>query len=79
MPPSHSYEKHGESLKKLGVQLVGKRIFIRIRKEVDDEFAFLEEVKTLVPPPEGQAERPKRPNSFEDPSKILRTPFVTTL
>jgi hypothetical protein len=47
------YERHSEYLKAHGVQLVGKRIFIRTRREVDDGVALYEEVMAVVPPPEG--------------------------
>jgi len=51
------YQKHGEYLKAHSVHLTGKRIFIRTRRESDDGPALYEEVKALVPAPEGQPGR----------------------
>ena len=62
------FQKHGEYIKEHRVQLAGKRIFIRIRQEVDDGPNLYEEVKALVPEPEGRARRQKGPNPFEAPS-----------
>ena len=46
------FEKHGEYLRNHRVQLVGKRIFIRIRQEMDDGTHLYEEVSAIVPAPE---------------------------
>jgi hypothetical protein len=54
------FKMHGGYIKKHGVQLAGKRIFIRIRQEVDDGPNLYEEVKALVPEPEGRAGRQKK-------------------
>ena len=62
------YAKHGEFLKARRVQLVGKRIFIRTRQELDDGPGFYEEVAAVVPPPAGPADLQKDPKSFEAPS-----------
>ena len=43
------FQKHGEYIKKHRVRLAGKRIFIRIRREVDGGVDLYEEVKALVP------------------------------
>jgi hypothetical protein len=43
------FQKHGEHIKKHRMQLAGKRIFIRIRREVDDGDDLYEEVNALVP------------------------------
>lgn len=50
------FQKHGEYLRAHGVYLVGKRIFIRTRLELDDGVALYEEVQAVVPPPQGQSE-----------------------
>jgi hypothetical protein len=56
------FMKHGEHLEQHGVRLEGKRIFIRIRQEVDGGSANLyEEVSAVVPESEGRAKRQKRP------------------
>jgi hypothetical protein len=56
------FMKHGEYLEQHGVRLEGKRIFIRIRQEVDGGSANLyEEVSAVVPEPEDRAKRQKRP------------------
>ena len=54
------FRKHGEYIKQRRVRLAGKRIFIRIRQEVDGGPNLFEEVKALVPEPEGRAGRQKR-------------------
>jgi hypothetical protein len=43
------FQKHGEYIRKHRVQLAGKRIFIRIRREVDGGADSYEEVSALVP------------------------------
>ena len=50
------FKKHGEHILQHGVELVGKRIFIRIRQEMDDGASLFEEVQAVIPPPE----RPRR-------------------
>jgi hypothetical protein len=62
------YQKHGEYLKTHSVHIIGKRIFIRTRQESDDGPALYEEVKAVVPAPEGRAGRQKSPIPFEAPS-----------
>jgi hypothetical protein len=47
------FKKHREYLIRRQVQLVGKRIFIRIRREVDEGANLYEEVHAVVPVPEG--------------------------
>jgi hypothetical protein len=46
------FRKHRGYLLKNYVQLVGKRIFIRLRWERDDGPQFYEQVQAIVPPPE---------------------------
>ena len=56
------FMKHGEYIKQHGVQLEGKRIFIRVRQEVDGGGASLyEEVNAVVPGPEERSRRQKKP------------------
>ena len=53
------FMKHGPYIKQHGIELAGKRIFIRIRQETDDGADLYEEVKAVVPEPEGRARRQK--------------------
>ena len=69
------FMKHGAYIQKHGVELAGKRIFIRLRREMDDGADLYEEVNAVVPEPEGRARRQKRPNPVVTPSK---SPVVTT-
>ncbi len=62
------YEKFGEHLKVHSVQLTGKRIFIRTRRESDEGPPVFEEVKAVVPPPEGPRKSQKPLIPFEAPS-----------
>jgi hypothetical protein len=62
------FMKHGAYIKQHGVELAGKRIFIRIRQETDDGANLYEEVNAVVPEPEGRARRQKRPNPVVTPS-----------
>lgn len=64
------FEKHGEYIKEHGLQLAGKRIFIRLRPETDDGPNLYEQVRAVVPQPEVQMSK-KGPVS----SKELRTSF----
>jgi hypothetical protein len=50
------FKKHGGYIKQQGVELVGKRVFIRTRQEMDDGANLFEEVQAVIPPPE----RPRR-------------------
>ena len=43
------FQKHGEYIKKHRVELAGKRIFIRVRQEVDGGADLYEEVCAVVP------------------------------
>jgi hypothetical protein len=54
------FQKHGAYIKANSVQTVGKRIVIRLRQEFDTGPAVYEEVRAVVPPPEGRARRAKR-------------------
>jgi hypothetical protein len=63
-------DKHGAQIKERGLQLVGKRIFVRLRLEVDEGVALFEQAKAKVPKPEVEIDR-KGPIS----SNKLRTSF----
>jgi hypothetical protein len=62
------FTKHGPYIQEHGVELTRKRIFIRLRREMDDGANLYEEVKAVVPEPEGRARRQKRPNPIVTPS-----------
>jgi hypothetical protein len=47
------FEKHGEHMRAHHVPLVGKRIFVRVRLEVDEGAALYEQVSAVVHPPPG--------------------------
>ena len=61
------FQKHGAYIQEHGVWLEGKRIFIRIRPEVDEGANLYEEVQAVVPEPEERTRRQKRPNSTVTP------------
>ena len=78
------FAKHGESIRRHGLPLEGKRIFIRVRQEVDDGVQLYEQVKAVVPKAEVQMGK-KGPSSskevrrgFEGGSKGLRSITPTT-
>jgi hypothetical protein len=64
------FKKHGEYIKEHGLQLVGKRIFIRLRAETDDGPNLYEQVRAVVPKPEVQVSKKGLISSNE-----LRTSF----
>jgi hypothetical protein len=47
------FKKHREHLLRNQVPIVGKRIFIRLRRETDEGAMLYEQVQAVVPPPEG--------------------------
>lgn len=51
------FGKHGERIEKRGLPLVGKRIFVRLRQEMDEGPNLYEQVRAVVPPPRGRARR----------------------
>jgi hypothetical protein len=53
------FQKHGDYNKAQSVQIVGKRIVIRLRQELDTGAAVCEEARAVVPPPQRRARRPK--------------------
>ena len=62
------FKKHGAYIQEHDVELTGKRIFIRIRQELDDGANLYEEVTAVVPEPEKRAGRQKRHNPVVTPS-----------
>ena len=54
------FQKHGEYIKRQAVQLVGKRIFIRARVELEGWSKVYEETNAVVPAPEGGGRAAKR-------------------
>ena len=62
------FTKHGPYIQEHDVEMTGKRIFIRPRREMDDGANLYEEVKAVVPEPEGRARRQKRSNPIVTPS-----------
>ena len=73
------FKKHGAYIKEHGLQLVGKRIFIRLRPETDDGPNLYEQVRAVVPQPEVQMSKKGLISSnelrtgFERASKGLRS------
>jgi hypothetical protein len=67
-----------------GLQLIGKRLFIRTRQEVDDGANLYERIKAVVPKPElPTGKKAIIPSNtlripFETPSKPLRNLVRTT-
>jgi hypothetical protein len=51
------FKKHGGYIQQQGMELVGKRIFIRTRQEMDDGANLFEEVQAVIPPPESPRRR----------------------
>jgi len=78
------FKKHGEYIKQHGLQLVGKRIFIRLRREVDEGVQLYEQVKAVVPTPEVEMTKKGLSSSkgvrrrFEGASKGVRSITPTT-
>jgi len=54
------FRKHGDYMMEHEVPVIGKRIYIRVRQERDDGPALYEEVRAVVPEPEGAGEQAKR-------------------
>jgi hypothetical protein len=54
------FKKHGGYIETQLGQIVGKRIVIRLRQELEAGPTGYEEVRAVVPPPEDRARRPKR-------------------
>jgi hypothetical protein len=72
------FQKHGEYMKQHASELVGKRIFIRLRPETDDGPNLYEQVWAVVPKPEVKmAKKAPSPTkdlrrTYERPTKPLR-------
>jgi hypothetical protein len=54
------FQKHGEYIVERRMTLVGKRIFIRLRVELEGWGNLYEAASALVPPPEGRRWGPKK-------------------
>ena len=54
------FEKHGEYIEARGLELVGKRIFVRVREESGVGRALFEARNAVVPPPNVSAKAPKK-------------------
>ncbi len=50
------FRKHGAYIMEHELPVIGKRIYIRVRQERDDGPALYEEVREVVPAPEGERE-----------------------
>jgi hypothetical protein len=50
------FAKHGDHIRNSRVPLTGKRIFIRVRQEVDSGMSLFEQVMAVVPGPEWRPE-----------------------
>ena len=46
------FDKHGEYIIRHGMQLIGKRIYVRIRQESDEKPSLYQEARAIVPPPQ---------------------------
>ena len=63
------YEKYAQRIWNSKTPLAGKRIFIRLREESDDQTKLYEGVAAIVPEPEPRAKGQKSPIPFEAPSE----------
>jgi len=62
------YQKHARRIWNCKTPLAGKRIFIRLRQETDDQTKLYEQVAAVVPEPEPSTKGRKSPIPFEAPS-----------
>ena len=62
------YQKYAKRIWNSTAPLAGKRIFIRLRQETDDQTKLYEEVAAIVPQPESPPRRRKPPIPFDAPS-----------
>ena len=62
------YQKYVKRIWNSKEPLAGKRIFIRLRQETDDQTKFYEEIAALIPEPEPPPKGRKSPIPFEAPS-----------
>jgi hypothetical protein len=78
------FRKHGAYIRQHALPLEGKRIFVRVRQEVDEGAQLYEQVRAVVPKPEVATARNRLIPSkdlripFEEPSKPLRTNTPTS-
>ncbi len=72
------FKKYGAYIKQHGLQLVGKRIFVRLRQELDEGVPLYEQVRGVVPKPEvpmgkkGPSSSKEVRRRFEGASKGVR-------
>ncbi len=64
------FAKHGEYIRQHGLPLEGKRIFIRVRQEVDDGVQLYEQVKAVVPKAEAPMGK-KGPSSSKEVRRVF--------
>ena len=62
------YQRYAQRIWNSKEPLAGKRIFIRLRQETDDQTKFYEEVAAIIPEPEPPPKSRKSPIPFEAPS-----------
>ena len=62
------YQKFGKRIWNSTAPLAGKRIFIRLRQETDDQTKLYEEIAAFVPEPEAPPKSRKSPIPFDAPS-----------
>jgi hypothetical protein len=62
------YQKYAQRIWNSKQPLAGKRIFIRLRQELDEKTPLYDEVAAVVPEPEQHARGQKSPIPFEAPS-----------
>jgi hypothetical protein len=55
------FKKHGEYISRTWMRLVGKRIVIRVREELDTGVKVFEQARAVVPPPQSRPQHPKKP------------------
>jgi hypothetical protein len=59
------YEKYALRIWNSKTPLAGKRIFIRLRQETDDQTLLYEEIAAIIPAPEPPPKRRKSPIPFD--------------
>ncbi len=62
------YQEYAQRIWNSKQPLTGKRIFIRLRQELDEMTPLSDEVAAVVPKPEQHPRRRKSPIPFEAPS-----------
>ncbi len=67
------FEKHGEYVIQHGMQMIGKRIYVRIRPELDATPGLYQEARAMVPPPRDWSTTPKKAPFLWSPMEALWT------